>query len=662
MAPEQLRGEPVTARSDLYALGLVLYEILAGRRLFDADMLPDVIHQRDRIDAGRVVADTQGNAAVKRVIARCLELRPEDRPSSIHAVIAALPTGDPLQAALDAGETPSPELVASAEGSGELKPAAAAVCLMAYLALVFSMALFAARMGHVPGFIDVPEGPETLATRASDILRQAGAGGGPGDRVYRWDFDWDRRGWMLEHGVEWRARGRTVAPSPVFLWYRYSPEPMDAMDERQRISERDPPLDRPGMARVRLDAQARLLALTVVPPDRPGGGGDPDWSRLLEATRLDPTSVVEVEPEWVPPVGATSRRAWTGWYAGQSDIPIRVEAAAGGGRTVWLEVIPPWLRPADEAGRPRELFERVWEVLDAALAPLALLTVVAVVLARGNVRRGRGDRRGAMRVGLVIGLARLAFDAARADFRPPDMLDHTIRLLASAAFQGLIAWLAYLAVEPYLRRTWPRVMIGWHRLLAARLKDARVGREVLLGLLAGALLTVSLELLATIMIQDVPYAAPLDRLARFRDQASDIPRYVWLAGRTTLAVGLVLLVSTLLFRRRSLTIAVVWVVVALIGADEIFDIGFLLALMVVEGTVLTVTLVRVGLLGFAAAWFASRLVMTPLTLDPSRWYFVHSVVPLLVLVGLGIWAAWRALGEQPALGRFLAEEPPPAMR
>jgi predicted membrane-bound mannosyltransferase len=100
----------------------------------------------------------------------------------------------------------------------------------------------------------------------------------------------------------------------------------------------------------------------------------------------------------------------------------------------------------------------------------------------------------------------------------------------------------------------------------------------------------------------------------------------------------------------------------LIGADEIFDIGFLLALMVVEGTVLTVTLVRVGLLGFAAAWFASRLVMTPLTLDPSRWYFVHSVVPLLVLVGLGIWAAWRALGEQPALGRFLAEEPPPAMR
>ena len=52
--------------------------------------------------------------AVERVILRCLEADPEDRPASALVVSAALPGGDPLAAALAAGETPSPQLVAAA--------------------------------------------------------------------------------------------------------------------------------------------------------------------------------------------------------------------------------------------------------------------------------------------------------------------------------------------------------------------------------------------------------------------------------------------------------------------------------------------------------------------------------------------------------------------
>ena len=62
--------------------------------------------------------------AVERVILRCLEKDPERRPPSALTVAASLPGGDPLAAALAAGETPSPELLVAA-GEREATPVAA---------------------------------------------------------------------------------------------------------------------------------------------------------------------------------------------------------------------------------------------------------------------------------------------------------------------------------------------------------------------------------------------------------------------------------------------------------------------------------------------------------------------------------------------------------
>ena len=67
---------------------------------------------------------------VERVILRCLEKDPTARPRSVAAVAAALPGGDPLAAAIAAGETPSPEMVAAAGSDEGMKPAAAWACLL----------------------------------------------------------------------------------------------------------------------------------------------------------------------------------------------------------------------------------------------------------------------------------------------------------------------------------------------------------------------------------------------------------------------------------------------------------------------------------------------------------------------------------------------------
>ncbi len=120
MAPEQLAGKEVTVKSDIYALGLVLYEIFTGKRPFEANTLAELVRARSETapaSPSTLVRDL--DPVVERVILRCLETNPASRPSSALAVAAALPGGDPLAAALAAGETPSPEMVAAAgEGTG----------------------------------------------------------------------------------------------------------------------------------------------------------------------------------------------------------------------------------------------------------------------------------------------------------------------------------------------------------------------------------------------------------------------------------------------------------------------------------------------------------------------------------------------------------------
>ncbi len=142
MAPEQLAGSEVTPQSDIYALGLVLYELFTGQRAVEAKNVAELVRKREAGIAPPSMIVRELDPAIDRAILRCLERDPADRPSSALGVAAALPGGDPLAAALAAGETPSPEMVAAAGPTSALKPAAALtglavtlVCLAAYAAL-----------------------------------------------------------------------------------------------------------------------------------------------------------------------------------------------------------------------------------------------------------------------------------------------------------------------------------------------------------------------------------------------------------------------------------------------------------------------------------------------------------------------------------------------
>jgi serine/threonine protein kinase len=80
MSPEQARGEPADARSDLFGLGTILFEMLAGRRAFRRDTAADTLAavlQDDPMPA--LEAMPQVPAALARVVRRCLEKRPDER-------------------------------------------------------------------------------------------------------------------------------------------------------------------------------------------------------------------------------------------------------------------------------------------------------------------------------------------------------------------------------------------------------------------------------------------------------------------------------------------------------------------------------------------------------------------------------------------------------
>ncbi|MFI5301344.1 MAG: serine/threonine protein kinase, partial [Polyangiales bacterium] len=91
MSPEQLLGEPIDARADQFALGIVLYQMLAGARPFDGDDGRPVI-QRVRRDPPRPFKSLGINVPkpLERIVFKCLAKRPADRFGSTQELVIEL--------------------------------------------------------------------------------------------------------------------------------------------------------------------------------------------------------------------------------------------------------------------------------------------------------------------------------------------------------------------------------------------------------------------------------------------------------------------------------------------------------------------------------------------------------------------------------------------
>jgi serine/threonine protein kinase len=89
MAPEQASGGPVDARTDLFAAGALLFEMLAGRPAFGGRNLIEVLHAT-KYEQPPALTGSPAVAAVDRVIRRAMAKRPSDRPASAEAMAEEL--------------------------------------------------------------------------------------------------------------------------------------------------------------------------------------------------------------------------------------------------------------------------------------------------------------------------------------------------------------------------------------------------------------------------------------------------------------------------------------------------------------------------------------------------------------------------------------------
>ncbi|HQQ78593.1 MAG TPA: serine/threonine-protein kinase [Thermoanaerobaculia bacterium] len=653
MAPEQLAGKPASVRSDLYALGLVLYEIATGRRAFDAPTLAEMRrkHEQETPTApSNVLAGF--DPAVERVILRCLEKDPRARPSSAVQVAGALPGGDPLAAALAAGETPSPEMVAAAGEEGTLA-AGPAWALLGGVVVLLAAVLLISGLSRDIGLAPPEKSRDSLTDRAREVAVRLGWKDTPADSATAFSRDYPFLLWMAKNGPPgWARQLATSWWTPASFRYRQSPRPLVPVDFRGFVHSDDPPMTVSGMVTVVLDTRGRLRRFHAVPGQIRNVSApreEPPWSALFTEAGLEIRSFTPSDAAWVPPVAFDTLAGWTGTLPGKPEAVLKVVAAVHEGRPVYFELIAPWSEAAQVTTRPVSLRAKVFDV-SFSLLTLAF-TVAGLYFARRNLRLGRGDKAGAIRVTLVVFALILAGHLlVRHMALAPGAFDRAFwESLGDSLPAGLLVGVVYLALEPYFRRRYPELLVSWTRLISGKVRDPLVGRDHLWGVLAGLFvcLVVSVENLPPALFA-APGQTPMPVGNLTLSGLPGIAAHVFFAAADGLVrvffIAASLFLGRLVFRKPALAAALPWLIlfVAFAGRENpLFEMpgGALCA------TVFVVLLFRAGLLGLAVGMGVLQLLSNaPITPDLSRWFAGYGLFCLAIVLAIAVYGFWAARG------------------
>ena len=670
MAPEQLAGREVSIRSDLYALGLVLYELFTGNRAYRADSRVDLMRQQNEHTPATPSSLVDGlDPAVEAIILRCLDPEPANRPVSALAIAAALPGGDPLAAALAAGETPSPELVAAQGVSTAMKPALAvglAVGALLLIALAGRLNSANALRTHLP--MDRP--PAAMVDRAREVI----AAFGYTEPTYRQPVDsafgysiWDNRiDWIWKNAPPDERLDRLASPQAnvMSFWYRQNPTIMMPDNEFGSfaggfVGRWNPFPEKTGGILVSLDPVGRLEFFVHTPrryTEQLVPEIEPDWSTAFELAGLDMADYTPVEPRYQRYMAPDHRAAWVGPRPGAVDDTVRIETGMSDGRLVLFAILDP-VELDQLAGEPENLKGPDVNAL-VFLTILIGVLIGSALLARSNLQKGRADRRGALRLGAFIFVFTLGLISLQTHgLLTKNAVFLIFPVVATGLFYAALMVVLYLAVEPMARKNWPSMLVSWTRLLGlnpGNLRDPLIGRSVLAGLVLGAVplffLYAANSILAAVTGSPVePAVGNWNVLLGQRATLATIFIQALAGLGQVLSLAFILVIGKIFLRRTWLAILVAGVVYMFMGGlvqdspERTIVFG---ALTLVVTAIHIGLLLRFGLVGLLAAVLVDDLQNLTQVTDWSAWYAQPGITVMAAFAALAAYGVWAATARK----------------
>ena len=683
MSPEQVRGQPIDTPSDIFSFGVMLFEMLTGVHPFRKATSVDTASAILRDDPPPLSNYLSGLPEVlQHTVNKTLAKSTHDRCQSAREVLVDLkqlagavplsPGTDGLPAPDTRGEAEVAALAAEGEASRGFAPAVAWMCLVGTV-VALAGTLWIAGQSRLSQVVPLPKSPEILISDAQAILEDLGYSTPQRDSTH--GFVRDTR--YIDHLMsqersrawwELLARGE---PNVIRFWYRESPGYLVPHRTTEFFpAEHDPPLSVPGMVNLQLDTRGRLRRLEAVPVNLADSGEESmeaDWGSLFAAAQFDLEDFTPDRPDSSPSSPAYRQAAWQGTYPDAPEIPIRIEAAFFGGRPVAFDILEPWDEPAGQGAGGSGFVQAADVVPDAwaSFAHVALqlaLILTLVLLAQRNFRANRGDRKLVFRLAcFFFALVMLQWVFAANHVPEGSQVELLFGALSRAFFAFGLAWLFYIALEPYIRRLWPQTLISWVSLLKVRFRDPRVGRDVLMGCTYGTVFALVFHiprvaggwLGAVPPRPDLPvHPAELIALRGVKESVGELfSVQVNISSHILYLIGALVLLK-LICRRTWLAVGIHAILYVFVYAS----IGLGMVGIALWIGLWYLIFFRFGWVSILVGTFTNDLLNGyPLTINLSAWYAHASILVAVVCLALTVYGFKVSLAGRPAFKDLLVD-------